>query len=196
MNGIDYLILGILVLSVVLGVLRGFVREAVALLAWLCGVWLAWRFAPLLEPHLGGKLGEPPVSTWAARVLILMAVLVFGWFLAGVLSYVLRHSALSVMVDRLLGMVFGVLRGAVVIAAFVLLGKFAELDQVKWWKESRLMPYASDFAEWIQAFAETGMRELDRQAQASQANLLAQSPTRSSPAQISPAQISPAVGAQ
>jgi membrane protein required for colicin V production len=164
MNGIDYLIIGILVLSIVLGVVRGFVREAIALLAWLCGVWLAWRYAPALEPHLGGKLGEPPVSTWAARVLIVLLVLVIGWLLAGILSYVLRHSALSLMVDRLLGLLFGVLRGAVVIAAFVLLGQFAELNQVKWWKESRLMPYAADFAQWIQAFAETGMRTLDERA--------------------------------
>ena len=51
--------------------------------------------------------------------------------IASALSYLLRHSDLSVVVDRLLGMFFGVLRGAVVIAAFVLLAQFAQLDQVQ-----------------------------------------------------------------
>src|SRR5262245_52644058 len=99
MNGADYLILGVILLSMVLGMIRGFVREAIALLAWLGGMWFAWRYAPALEPYLGGTIGDPPASTWAARVLILLAVLVLGWLLAGILTYFLRHSGLSIMVD-------------------------------------------------------------------------------------------------
>ena len=70
-------------------------------------MWFAWRYAPLLEPYLGGMVGEPPVSLWAARAAILLGVLVVGWLISGLLGYFLRHSALSLMVDRLLGMVFG-----------------------------------------------------------------------------------------
>ncbi|HKE93683.1 MAG TPA: CvpA family protein [Povalibacter sp.] len=164
MNGADYLILCVLAISMLLGIYRGFVRESVALLAWLGGLWLAWRYAPLVEPLLGGMLAEPPVRTWAARTLIVAAVVIAGWFLAGLLSYLLRHSGLSVGVDRLLGMLFGALRGAVVIAALVLLAQFVQLDQVKWWKRSLLLPYASECAGWIEAFAETGMRLLEEQA--------------------------------
>jgi membrane protein required for colicin V production len=160
MNGADYLILGVLGLSMVLGMIRGFVREAVALLAWLCGLWLAWRYAPELEPLLGGAIGKPPVSTWVARSMIVLGVLVVGWLLAGALGYFLRHSGLSIMVDRLLGMVFGFVRGAVVIAVFVLLGQFVELDRVDWWRRSHLLPYASELAGWLQTFAETGMQAL------------------------------------
>jgi membrane protein required for colicin V production len=143
-----------------LGMIRGFVREAIALLAWLCGLWLAWRYAPELEPLLGGAIGKPPVSTWAARIIIVLGVLVVGWLLAGALGYFLRHSGLSIMVDRLLGMVFGFVRGAVVIAVFVLLGQFVELDRVDWWRRSHLMPYATELAGWLQTFAETGMQAL------------------------------------
>ena len=70
MNGADYLILGVLVLSMLLGFLRGFVREAIGVISWLGGLWLAWRYAHVLEPYLGGSIGQPPVSTWAARALI------------------------------------------------------------------------------------------------------------------------------
>jgi membrane protein required for colicin V production len=100
------------------------------------------------------------VSTWTARIVIVLAVLILGWAVSGLLSYFLRHSALSVMVDRLLGLLFGTLRGAVVVAVIVMLGQFVELDRVNWWKRSRLMPYASEFASWIQSFAETGLKVL------------------------------------
>lgn len=164
MNGADYIILGVLLVSMLLGMYRGFVRESIGLLAWLGGLWLAWRYAPLVEPLLGGAVGEPPVRTWAARALIVAATVLLGWLVAGILGYLLRHSGLSIAVDRLLGMVFGFLRGAVVIAALVLLAQFVQLDEVKWWKKSVLLPYASECAAWIEAFAETGMRVLEEQA--------------------------------
>jgi membrane protein required for colicin V production len=171
MNGADLLILGVLVVSMVLGLVRGFVREAIAVLAWLGGLWLAWRYAPLIEPFLGGAVGEPPVSTWTARALIVLAVLIVGWLIAGILSHLLRHSGLSLLVDRLLGATFGLLRGAVVVAVFVLLGQFVEMTEVAWWQQSKLLPYAAELAGWIQTFAETGMKVLEEQAQAGQAAL-------------------------
>ena len=166
MNGADYLILGVLVLSMLLGLLRGFVREAIGVISWLGGLWLAWRYAHALEPFLGGAIGEPPVSTWAARTIIVIGVLVIGWIVAGILSYALRHSGLSELVDRLLGLVVGFIRGAVVVAVFVLLGHFVQLTQTSWWKTSRLMPYASEAAGWLQSFAETGMSVLEKQSRA------------------------------
>jgi membrane protein required for colicin V production len=171
MNGADYLILGVLIVSMLLGMIRGFVREAIALLSWLGGLWLAWRYASALEPLLGGTIGDPPVSIWAARTLIVLGVLVLGWLLAGLLTYLLRHSGLSIMVDRLLGLVVGFVRGGVVIAVFVLLGQFVELTRVSWWKQSTLLPYASEVASWIQAFAETGMGVLDEKPPARKSSL-------------------------
>jgi len=168
MNGADYLILGVLAFSMLLGLFRGFVRESIALLAWLGGLWLAWRYAPLVEPLFHESLGEPR-SLWVARTVIVVAVLIVGWLLAAILSYFLRHSTLSIMVDRLLGMFFGVVRGAVVIAVVVLLAQFAHLEQAAWWKKSRLLPYAVECAGWIQTFAETGMEVLERQTHAMRA---------------------------
>lgn len=166
MSAVDYLIAGVIVASILIGAIRGFVREAIGVLSWLCGLWLAWRYAPVLEPHLGGAVGDPPISTWTARTLIVIGVLIAGWLIASILGYLLRHSGLSVVVDRLLGVVFGAVRGAVVVAVFVLLGRFVELDRVEWWQESRLLPYMSEFASWIEAFAETGMEALEQHSAA------------------------------
>ena len=173
MNGADYLIIGVLAFSMLLGLFRGFVREAIGVIAWLGGLWLAWRYAPLVEPLLGGTIDNPPASTWAARAIILIGVVVLGWIVASILSYVLQHSALSVMVDRLLGMVFGLVRGAVVIAAVVMLANFLRLDGVQWYKKSHLMPFVATYTDWIQSFAETGMKLLDETATSSRQSLLA-----------------------
>ena len=167
MNGADYLILAVLGFSALLGLIRGFVREAIAVIAWLGGMWLAWRYAPLIEPLLSGTIDHPPASTWAARVIILVAVLILGWIVAGILSYLLQHSALSVAVDRLLGLVFGLVRGAVVIAAIVMLAQFLRVDEARWYKKSSLLPYVAQYTGWIQSFAETGMKLLNDTTQSS-----------------------------
>ncbi|PZN30215.1 MAG: hypothetical protein DIU71_12680 [Proteobacteria bacterium] len=164
MNAVDYLVLGVLLASVLIGLYRGFMRESIALIAWLGGLWLAWRYAPVLEPHFGGMLAEPPASTWAARAVIVLGVLLTGWLLAALVDYFLRHSTLSITVDRALGMTFGALRGAVVVAIFVLLGRAVALDQVEWWRESSLLPYVGELAGWIESFAETGIQILEAQA--------------------------------
>lgn len=161
MNGADYLIIGVLAFSIILGMVRGFVREAIALLAWLGGLWLAWRYAPIVEPMLDGMIDDPPESTWVARAIIVIGVVIAGWMLAALLTYVLRHSSLSIMVDRLLGLFFGILRGAVVVAIFVMLAQTVQLNEARWWQQSRLLPYATEFAGWIQTFAETGMKLLE-----------------------------------
>lgn len=157
MNAADYLILGVLVFSILIGMLRGFMREAVALISWLCGMWLAWRYAPLVEPFLGGLLAEPPIQTWAARAIILLGVLIVGWLVASLLAYLVHHSNLSIMLDRMLGMLFGLLRGAVAVAVFVIIGQLVRLDQTSWWQHSRLLPYSVELASWIRNFAETGL---------------------------------------
>ena len=157
MNGADYLILGVLGISILLGLVRGFVRESIALLAWLGGIWLAWRYAPLVQPQLDSMPGGELAQIWAARAIILIVVLIIGWLISSILAYVLRHSGLSITIDRTLGMAFGALRGAVVIAVVILLAQYLQLEQTRWWKRSKLLPYASATAGWMQGFAETGM---------------------------------------
>jgi membrane protein required for colicin V production len=61
----------------------------------------------------------------------------------------------------LFGLVFGMLRGAVVVAVFVLLAQLVELEQTSWWQHSKLLPYTVEFAGWIRNFAETGLNAVD-----------------------------------
>jgi membrane protein required for colicin V production len=159
MNFIDYLILAILLLSLFLGYFRGFLGEAIGLISWLGGLWLAWHFAYLVEPHLVGLIAQPPLSTWAARTMLLIAVLVAGWIIGGIVGYFANQSGISLMLDRLLGMLFGAIRGMVLVAIIVMLGKQLQLDRADWWRGSRFMPIAAEVSSWIKGFAESAESE-------------------------------------
>ena len=157
MNLIDYLILITLLVSVILGFFRGFLREAIGLLSWLGGLWLAWHFAYALEPHLSGQLAKDPFNMWAARGILLLACLIIGWLIGNIVSYFMTQSGLSLMLDRLIGVLFGFIRGAVLIAVAVLLAREVDLQESSWWKGSYLLPVASEVSTWVKGFTESAV---------------------------------------
>ena len=110
MNLADYLGLLAVLLSAVIGAVRGFLREAVAVVTLILAIFLAWTFADRLAPHLGGLLKSEPVATWAARALIFFLVVLVGMAVAALLFHFVRLSLFS-GTDRFLGFLFGLLRG-------------------------------------------------------------------------------------
>ncbi len=155
MNAADYTIVAVLAVSLVLGMVRGFIREAIGVLALLGGVWLAWRYAHWVAPMLGGLLDGEPVRTWVARGVVLAGVVFFAWLVSGILSYFIHQSGLSTLLDRLLGALFGLLRGVVMVALTAMLSQVVQLNEVSWWKQSKLLPYAVTVSHWIGEFAES-----------------------------------------
>ncbi len=156
MTTVDYLLTGAVLLSMLFGSVRGFLRESVALLGWLVGLWLAWRYAGHVEPYLGGALAGTPLQVWVARMLVLLAVVMAGWLLGSLLSYIVQRSGLTLGVDRLLGAIFGLVRGAVIVGFAVMLGQAAELDGEPWWRASRLLPLGENMADVLRGYVETG----------------------------------------
>lgn len=156
MTGVDYILATVVALSTIYGAIRGFLRESIALLAWLIGLWLAWRYESLLTPYLGGALEGTDLQVWVARGLLLLAALVTGSVVGSLLSYLVQRSGLSLGVDRILGAAFGVVRGAVIVGLLVMLGQAADLMHEPWWQKSRLMPYAAEMANVLRGYLETG----------------------------------------
>jgi membrane protein required for colicin V production len=148
MNIADYVVLAVVVLSAIVGAIRGFVREAVALCAWIIALFVAWHFSDLIEPHLGGLLAASDVRPWAARVIIVALILILGAGLGAILGHYARISIFSGM-DRFLGLLFGAARGLVLIGVFVILGQLLKLDGELWWRHSMLLPYGNSVASGI-----------------------------------------------
>jgi len=144
----DYLVILAVVVSALVGALRGFLRESIALGAWIIALFLAWHFADLVEPHLGGLLAEATVRPWAARAILIVLVLLVGAATGAILGHFVRLSIFSGM-DRLLGFGFGLLRGFVLLGVFVILGQLLQLQGERWWRNSLLMPYGESMANGL-----------------------------------------------
>ncbi|HEY1283479.1 MAG TPA: CvpA family protein [Steroidobacteraceae bacterium] len=150
MNLADILVIVAILVSAAIGAVRGFLREAIALVTLVFALFFAWHFADLVEPHLGGLLSHPPASTWAARTIIFFIVLFIGMVAGIILSYFVRLSLFR-GTDRLLGFVFGLLRGVVLLGVFVILAQLLKLDGESWWHKSKLMPYGESIANGLRA---------------------------------------------
>jgi membrane protein required for colicin V production len=148
MNTTDYLVIAAVIISAVVGSLRGFLREALALVTWIIALFLAWHFSDLIAPHLGGLLAGYPVATWGARAIIVVLVLLFGTGLGVTVAHFVRLSIFSGM-DRFLGFVFGLFRGIVMLGVFVILAQVLRLDGDRWWRQSVLMPYGESIANGL-----------------------------------------------
>jgi membrane protein required for colicin V production len=140
MNWVDYLLIALIAFSCVAGVMRGLLREVIGLVTWVAAVWVAWHYADVLAPHLGGALANEGVRVWAARTIIFLAIVLIGTCIGAVVGHVVRLSIFS-GTDRFFGGLFGFLRGLVMIGLFVMLCHALRLNGEPWWRASTLIPY-------------------------------------------------------
>jgi len=147
MNWADYCIVIALALSVLMGLWRGFIGEVIALACWVLAFWVAWTFGAQLAAQFTS------ITLPSARLLLGYAICFIGVLIAGALvGFLMRKlvatSGLSGS-DRMLGMLFGLLRGLAIVTIAVLILKFTPLPQDPWWKESKLLPTFENAAQWL-----------------------------------------------
>jgi len=145
LNTADWLIIATVVVSGTVGFFRGLLREIIAVCTWIVAAFVAWHFAASLEPHLGGLLATDGVRPWAARLILFAAVLLLGQAVGVIADYFVRLTLL-VSVDRFLGLIFGLVRGLLIVGAAVIVCETVRLDSEPWWHESLLVPYGQDAA--------------------------------------------------
>ncbi len=148
MTATDYVIIAAVLISALVGVARGLLREGIALVTWVIALILAWHFSDLVEPHLGGMLSGSAMKPWVARLIVLLAALLVGALIGAVASQFVRLSIFSGM-DRLGGFAFGALRGLLLFGIFVMLGQLLKLDQDHWWRDSHLIPVGESIANGV-----------------------------------------------
>ncbi len=150
LSGADVLILLVLLASTLIGLLRGFVREAVSLGFWIAGVWAAWVYGPLVEPHLGGLLAGPAVRPWVGRLVVLIVVVVIGMAVGALLGHVTRQIGFGFM-DRVMGLLFGLARGMVLVGLLVIGAELLQMNHESWWNRAVLIPYGETMGDWLRA---------------------------------------------
>lgn len=149
---LDYIVIAVVLVSAVVGLVQGFLRQICAFIFLVLAIFLAWKLAPAIAPHLGGALEEAAYGLWAARAIVFVVVLVVGAIIGAIVNYYVRLSMFSAL-DRFLGFVLGTLRGVVIVGVIVILAQAARLHEEGWWQKSRLVPYFEPIANVLRALA-------------------------------------------
>jgi len=152
---IDILIAVALSISVIVGIFRGFVKEAISIAALLVAIWAALYFGPNVGEISDSWFDSQELQVWFGRLLVFLTILALGGLIGWGISKLVRLSVLS-GIDRFVGAVFGAARGVLIVALFILGGEYAGFDNDRWWQESKLMPHFEVVAEWIKVMAPQG----------------------------------------
>jgi len=150
LNGIDALILGLIAFSVLIGLGRGLVRELLALMIWALALLLAWRHYPLLMPELEAWLPGETSRAAGAFALLTLGLVMAGGLLGYLLTSLVELAGLR-WTTRLLGGLFGALRGSLILAMLAFLAALTPLPEQAWWQESRLIGRFQVLAERLLA---------------------------------------------
>ena len=139
MTVFDYAVLGIVGISILLSLMRGFVREALGLVGWVASAWIAKSYAVEVAVMLPAGIPNDSLRLLAGFLTVFFGVLILASLLAVALSDVVKRIGLS-MVDRGLGLVFGVVRGLLIVGVIVLMAGLTSLPQTHEWRNAMFSP--------------------------------------------------------
>jgi membrane protein required for colicin V production len=148
---VDYGVLGLVGLSAVMSLLRGFLREALSLVGWVLAFAIGLTFTRDVAALLPASVEVPSVRLVLAFLLLFFATLLLTALTNFVAGHLVERTGLS-GTDRLLGVVFGVARGVVIVAILVVLAGFTALPRDPWWQASALLPHFQKVALWGRSF--------------------------------------------
>lgn len=137
---VDWIILGVLAVSTLISIRRGFVKEALSLLTWVAAILVARLFAAQFTVVLAPYIETESLRLGAAYIVLFIATLMVGGMVNYMVSELVKMTGLSGL-DRLLGMAFGFLRGGIIVLVFVaILHYVLPVEEDDWYQRSRLIP--------------------------------------------------------
>ncbi len=145
---IDIAILAIILISLSIGLARGFIREILSLFSWLGALWIAYTHAVTGAGYLENYITQLPFRVVIAFSGIFIASLILFSLVSHLLYRLLAVTGIS-GVDRSLGLLFGFLRGVVIVALLIVVAAFMGFTVKPWWQESLLTDYFNPVIEWI-----------------------------------------------
>ena len=151
MNWLDIAITLITLLSCVFGLWRGLIKEVLSLVTWIAALLLAKTYTEALASSVVTNfIDNSSIRYVVAFTIIFILVMMLGTFLNFLMSKVLAVTGLK-FADRLLGGVFGISRGLLI----VLIGLFLSgifISETQQWQQSLLIPYGLEVIEWSRIF--------------------------------------------
>ncbi|WP_114418634.1 CvpA family protein [Marinospirillum perlucidum] len=147
LNSLDLVFLVILVASMLLAFWKGFVQQVLSLAGWIAALLAARMLGQQVAPLFASLLADPGLQLAAAYVSITLLVLLASRVVCSALGTLVQKIGLGKL-DRLLGILFGALRGVVIIVLGVAVASLTDLRNHSLWQESRLMPYMEEVRDY------------------------------------------------
>jgi len=150
LNQIDTAILIVVAISAAFGLWRGFVKEILSLLSWIAGLLVARVYSASFAGLLVNMIENEAIRYVTAFALLFVMVIMLGTLITHFMAKLLTITGLKFL-DRLLGAVFGLARGTVIVLVILfILNVF--VSETEWWQESTLIPYGMVMIEESQIF--------------------------------------------
>ncbi|MFT5173306.1 MAG: membrane protein required for colicin V production [Gammaproteobacteria bacterium] len=149
LSWIDFTLIGVVGLSAGISLLRGFIREAMALVGWVAAVWIALTFPAPVAALFAEQVSVPSVRMGIAFGVLFVGTLVVSAVAVYLVGLLVDKTGLS-GTDRLLGVVFGAARGVIIAAILVMLAGLTPIPRDPWWQQSTLLPHFQRVAEQLQ----------------------------------------------
>lgn len=146
-NWVDWVILGLILISCLISIKRGFIKELLSLVSWAAAIVIAWLFGGALSVVFADYIETPSVRVIAACIALFIATLLVGALINFILGQLVKATGLS-GTDRVLGIAFGAARGLLLVIILVGLLGFAPVREDPWWAQSQLIPHFELMADW------------------------------------------------
>lgn len=148
LNWVDFIILGVIILSTLISLIRGFVKEAISLVIWVAAFFIASQFYSDLAVYIT-HFNDEMIRNGIAIAILFVATLILGGLCNYLIGKLVQVTGLS-GTDRALGAVFGALRGVLIVsAALFFMDTFTPAASSTGWQTSVLIPEFRLIIEWF-----------------------------------------------
>jgi membrane protein required for colicin V production len=132
MTSFDYTVLVIIGVSIVVSMMRGAVREMLAIIGWIAAIYVAKTYATQLIPLLPPDIPSEALKILAAHIIVFFGVLLVASLLIIALSSLIKKIGLN-WLNRGVGAVFGFARGLLIVCVLVFLAGLTSLPKDARW---------------------------------------------------------------
>ena len=146
MTAFDYVLLFLLVGFMLISMTKGLVREVISLLSWVVAFYVATHYGEVLMPWLPNAVSGDVMRMIVAFIVLFIGTRIVMAILARLVNVVLHATGLTLL-DRFLGALFGLAKGALVALALVLVCGMTKIPQPPFWKNAMFSPMVVQVAK-------------------------------------------------
>ncbi len=154
----DYAIISTVVISILVGFLRGFIKEVLSLVIWGLAFLVAYQYGGEVAGMMEDHVSLPSARAAMGFAGLFVSVLLVGGLLSYLITRLVESTGLS-GTDRLLGGVFGAARGLALVIVVLLIAGFTPIPADPWWSQSKLITRLTPMLHWAEAYLPNAIQE-------------------------------------